>query len=678
MRFSTSITIDGFNAITSIPPNSAAYGKANCIYCPLGPMPTQAWFVATKTVLDSLSINNSHTIVWKQLQAEDNSDDQTEKTLTFPGLYLVRAHRLLPGGVDDPSALFLLEFADARWLAGQSSRTGPVRSNLRSYANQADYLTGSNLDLYRTWQSLVQSLWVSCGFFGPYPGLPASLPLDGVPENTFLIGLNALRALTAVLEQLDCALRHDPLNNSYDIVQLGASQNLYFPNDILKFDGQPITVNSANAAVVSVHFFYHQKAYGQERDAELNDNAIVIDSSDLANVPTGIPGATGIITLWDDLPMVFDEFGVHTNPGAVATRAANRALRYAIRKTVIKQHKIMVGLSTNYIPAGQVRAVRWRNFGEGDNQLFHGTVTEYFAGPDLPPTSMGEGAWLDEQLVAPEREQYAGADWGRRTFPNYPRLSNIVQVQHTGNVQDGELVVADQVGFDGFRFHQGSVRRWRRGAMDVMDPCFILFADEFDSKRGDVPARQGFYYGPARLSGIATVSQTTLPIYVVVKGAEELIFVKVKVDNKTEGQLVQDSSGIFKAKIMQSPPNQVLEEIGDCYVIFVDYGDNGDIADSMVAENGRIYGPAKISTSVYNDKPIFEACIGEQEWDGKLDSPGATIEKGSSGNVELYNSDEMGSGIFIQAKAKYKKVKGDKWCIVKRLTRQLVVNQIEC
>jgi hypothetical protein len=72
-------------------------------------------------------------------------------------------------------------------------------------------------------------LWSDSGLPSSYPGLPPGLPIDGVPQNTWLIGLNAWRALTAVLDQLDCAVQHDPFANTYSIVQLGESQSLLRP-----------------------------------------------------------------------------------------------------------------------------------------------------------------------------------------------------------------------------------------------------------------------------------------------------------------------------------------------------------------------------------------------------------------------------------------------------------------
>lgn len=697
MRLSFEITIDdSLPVITSIPRGSKAYGKANSIVCPLGPTPTRAWFVVEKSTLDAMDVNTAHSIKWKQFSAEDqtisenptaviDNNVQVLKTLTFPGLYLVKSERLLPGEVGDQSALHLIELADARYLVGECSRTGPVRANPRSYANAESFLTGSNLSVYSTWDGLVGSLWDSCELFGTYPGLPADLPIDGVPENTFLIGMNALRALTAVLEQLDCALECNSLTNTYSIVQLGASQNLVIPGSILKFDGEPITTNNANAAILAVHFFYHKKNYGQERDTERLDNAIVIDSSEIKQLATGIPGAIGTTLLWDDLSMVFDSDGNLSNDSAVTTRLANRVARYVTRRSVLKQHRIYIGLIDSLLPGGQVRATRWRNWGEGDNQLFHGTVTEYLTGPDLM-TGGGVGeaaAWFDKQLGAPERETYLGPDWGRHTFPNYPRLPNVVQVWHAES-QNAEAptvglsVDADSIGPNGVKLHRGRVRRWVNNAMAELDPCWILFVDDYDNKKGNVPALQGGYYGPARLCGTSYVSSDILPVYLVTKGGSDQVFVKVKVNDKTDGDFVQDTAGIFKAKIMQSPPNAVMAEIGDCFVTFVDWGEDHDITTGIIAEQGRIYGPAKISASKFEEKPIYEACVGEQEWDGKMESPGDSITKGQIGNMEVYNSDGTGSGIIVPAKAKYKRVAGDKWCIIKRIGRQVLTNQIEC
>lgn len=456
--------------------------------------------------LDQLALNDAHTITWQQV-----SDDETaDRTLEFKGLYIVNAERLLHGGPGDANALFLVEFADGRYLAGLNSATGPVRANLRSYANAADYLTGTST----TWDNLLSDLWSTCGTLGSYPNLPATLPIDGRPENTWLIGLNSLRSLNSVLEQLDCAIQPDPFANTFSIVQLGAAQTIDLASEVLKWNAEPPTVNSNKAATLRVHFFYHKKAYGQERDTELDQNWAVVGASDVLDRATGISGAVGMKFLWDDLPMVFDETNTHTNSSDTNQRADNRKSRYVTRYSVANAHRIYAGL-VSMIPGGQVRAVLWRNYDDGEESDLGGTVTEFISRAELVTglkPSGGGPAWFDGELAAPEREMYAGPDYSRHSFPNYPRISNVVQVTND-DVSVGAIAQANASGF-----HLGQVKRWVSNSMATMDPCWIRFVDRHDTFNGNVPAINGDYFGPGRLCGVETVGGVMLPVYLVRRG----------------------------------------------------------------------------------------------------------------------------------------------------------------
>lgn len=514
-KISTSITVDGLRAITTVPRGTKAWQKANSIFCPVGPLHSQAWILLPRVNVANLAVNAAHVINWSLA-----SDGQVSADLNFRGFYLVNAERVMHGGVSDPNALYLCEFADARLLAARKSDSGAIRANLRSYANNADYLTGTS---GYTWSDLVEELWDACGVLGAYPGLPAGLPIDGVPENTWLIGVNAWRALCAVLDQLDCAVAHNPLANSnnYTIVQLGAEQNIAAISDsLLRWDGQPLSSTIVDAAAtLKIYYYFNRKSYGQERDTELADNWASVGQGNIETVATGIAGASGTKELWDDLPWLLDEDNNHVNSGAISQRNDNRKQRYVTRHSVESNHRIYWGLLSTILPGAQVRAVIWRNWDDGDFSDLGGTVTEFVSSSNM---IKGYGAggdsisWFDYELATPERENYSPPDLGRRSYPNYPRLPNIVQVQHSGQTQPGDDVDANDDGL-----HPGVVKRWVSGGMATLDPCWILFVDDYDNVTGDVSAKEGDYYGPARLSGMRTSEGQRLPLYLVRKGGEE-------------------------------------------------------------------------------------------------------------------------------------------------------------
>jgi hypothetical protein len=502
MNFSTEITVSGQPVIINVPKDSMAWNKANSIFCPLGPNYSSACLVMTREAVDALDPTASHTIIWKQ-EADESG---INRTLNFQGFRLLKSERVLQGG-SSPAALQLVEFVDARYILDKTSSTGPIRANLRSYAHDDDYLTGTTT--YGTWTALVEKLWTDCGLLGAYPGLPAGLPLDGVPEGHWLIGLNAWRTICALLDQLDCAVAHNPLLDQYNIVQLGGAQEIADYTDRLKWSGEPIRSKVDCAATVRVHFFFHNKAYGQERDTELDTNWVVQGASDVIDVATGIEGATGVKMLWDDQPWILDELGAHTNNADNTTRADNRKSRYVTRHSIEPKHQILSGLINDCLPGAQVKGVVWRNF-----NVAEGTVTEYVAGPSLVlDYREGNFVWFDKEIVTPENEQYGPPDYGRHTYANYPRLPNIVQVDVAG-AQAGDRVTANVDGL--FR---GKVQRWVHNAMEAVDDplyCWILFVDDYDNKAGNVDnIIQGDYFGPARLSGVTTSNGARQPVYVV-------------------------------------------------------------------------------------------------------------------------------------------------------------------
>lgn len=558
--FSTKITVDGKPVIINVPRGSDAWRKANSLFCPLGPAPTQAWFLMLKGDLDELDMNTAHTVRWTEEIAEDEENAPTisSNVLTFPGLYIVNASRLLPGGVGDLDAAFLVEFSDARLVAARKSDTQSVISNIRSYANEADFLPETTQ--YDTWNRLVEALWTACGLFGSYPGLPVGLPIDGVPQNTWLIGLNAYRALTAVLEQLDCALNRNPLTNVFTIVQLGSNQNV-FPagySDTLRMDYEPVSSLAVQAAAeLNIYFVFHRKSYGQERDTELTENWAYNGEGNISNVETEIDGAYGTVPLWDDLPWILDENNQQTNSSEITARAANRKSRYVTRWTVTPQHRVHRGLRTEYLPGGQVRATLWRNWADGEISSIGGTVTEFVCCSNLivgMQTSGNGVAWLDAQIVAPEREQYGPPDLGRRTYPNYPRLANIVQVSQ-GSGDTGATLSPDGTNANGVMFHSGKVKKFQSGGINTLDDCWILFVDDYNNLGGNIQAIQGEFYGPARLSGMTTCGATLLPVYVLKKGGG--------------GENEPGTLAVFQLTALSTPTEPILDLSGNCLALLL-------------------------------------------------------------------------------------------------------------
>jgi hypothetical protein len=556
-RFTTAITIGG-QRVEHPPADIAqtrAWRKANCVFCPLGPAPTRAWFLMRRKALLELDKDAAHDIVWQHIEAsQPDSSDATTTTLTFRGLYLVTAERLYHGGLDDDNALYLVEFADGRYLDSQKSDSGDVRMNLRSYAQQEDFLEGTG---NRTWENLVADLWGKCDHLGNFPGLPADIPIDDGPDGTWLLGLNAYGALNAVLEHLDCAIAHDVLAGTYSIAQLGELQNVEDDEPTLQWDGQPVTPAAARIAEKLVVYFYERRrGHGQERDVDLVNNWAATSGVHSIEKTTGIDGSDGTLPLWDPLYAILGENGQLENEPLLDDRADNRVQRYAARMTVADAHRIHAGLRTLWKPGGFIRAVLWRNWGDGGSSPLGGTVTEYVSGPylvrGLRDQSGPGGSSLFEFDSRPE--SFLTLDLARHSYPNYPHVAQLVQINHTDGIVGGHSQPPNADGL-----HLGRVRRFIDGSMAVLDDCWILLVDDFDQRQGQLTAKQGeFFY--ARLCGVRTSREIPaaqprqLPLYLAYRGerGEDEIIVfelaqELTIGNEAQATICQLSGGNYIA-----------------------------------------------------------------------------------------------------------------------------------
>jgi hypothetical protein len=113
-------------------------------------------------------------------------------------------------------------------------------------------------------------------------------------------------------------------------------------------------------------------------------------------------------------------------------------------------------------------------------------------------------------------------DLSRRTYPNFPRLPNIVKV----DVTEGSPSTGDVVAPNGSGLFPGFVQRWVAGSINELEACWIRPVDletgSSPSESSVLSLRQDDKY-LGRLSGIETVSGDTRPIYLVRSGGGERI-----------------------------------------------------------------------------------------------------------------------------------------------------------
>jgi len=482
---------------------------ANSYWCPLGPAFGIAWLLLLKQDLDAIRQGDP---TYHELMIASGS--RSAETAIFPGLLFRRAQRLFPGDPDDGSALYLVELVDRRYLVDRFSDTGTLRQNLRSFAQDDDYLTET--DGY-TWATSLAEIWnTMSAVLGSFPGLPAGVSPTGQPENVRLTGENSWRVLHRMLLSIGCTVRYDPLGDTFDLVHLASSQReadtLAHADKLL--DAAPVSSDAVEMpATMRVYFRNHYRSLGQEKDVELTGNWLVAGDYHAVDIATNISTAVAgtVLSLWDGLPRVLDEDNNVDNAADLQARAQQRVDDWLNTQRIAGSLslQVMPGIVTSVLPGSQAKVVLWRAWGPGGG----GTATEFLRHPSLPRRIIG-GQRIDDSVLwesetEPRREDCGAANVGP---PVYPRVVNVVQINHSGE-SAGTLVSANSDGL-----HPGRVRRWQAGSMATLDDCWVLLIDDYDNATGDVDAVNGEFYAPARLCGIETSAGQTLPIYLTRRG----------------------------------------------------------------------------------------------------------------------------------------------------------------
>lgn len=458
--------------------------------------------------LDSLTSSGSD---YHELVILARSEGRVEGSVAFPKLLLVKSERLAGGKRNDPESLHLVELADKRYLLQQFSDTGIQHFNLRGFAHADDYLDGTEGN---TWSSVVEDIWnTMLSQLGAFPGLPSEALVDNVPEDIGLIGINAWSALDTLLEKLGCTVAYDPIDDQFQIVALGSEQPglAEAVRGREKYrDAEPFESNATRfPETIRVYFHNHLLSYGQERDAEHVNNWAAGNHSASIDVPTGIKGAVAgtVLSLWDDLPRLHNEDNVLENASELSTRAANRANSWVNDQQMSgsRRWEVLEGMVPTVRPGSEVKVVMWRAWGPKHD----GTATEIVTHPGLPKhitggTNCPDGIVWHHPLEA--ESNFSPPDLSRRSFPNYPRLINVVQVHDTG-----EDTGAD-IGPNGDNLFPGRVARYVAGSLTTLEDCWIRFVDDHDNNAGDILVKNQDYF-MGRLSGHETSSGSGKPIY---------------------------------------------------------------------------------------------------------------------------------------------------------------------
>lgn len=389
-------------------PVPAEAERANSFLTPLGPEPGRGWVFMRRGMLNNIDLDAPGSLVF---QYEPDGGQPT--TLTFPELTVAREPLCLtPSYVrtGDPTALYLVELADARLLAQGNpiSKEYNVRAPFAAEDQTASqyYEDSLNGGTPWTWQTMVTDLWADAGLAGS-----ASLPFSphGTPEGFSFRGVPAYDALNSVLERIGCIICPAPFAGTFSIVQLGTG-TLPSPTNWLIHDGDYLATYRGRVPFGYVVYFHKRNLAGPEvATGRVISQEWELPAPYSVTVASGVAGAAAgnYMPLWDDLPALYDASGALLNATDLAARAAERAADMTRMLTgggdrLWKVYSGLVGIG----PSGVIKGVAWRESSGGG--VLAGVTTEMTRNPAYRLAVSDSGRWEER---TPSGLFYGASHW---------------------------------------------------------------------------------------------------------------------------------------------------------------------------------------------------------------------------------------------------------------------------
>jgi len=289
-------------------PTDPWFGRAGTYRCPLGRRHGSAHFLLRKRDLDALGTAADHALTF---------EDDAGNRISFARLTLVKAVCVTPGHEDGPLAAFECEAADRRVHLARI----PVDKgyNVKT-ADGGDYQAQTkNAGSAWTWSGVVNDLCTTLGI--SIPAVPFTP--HGTPENLTYYGSFAWAALCDVADRLACAVRYDPVADSFTLVRLGdvaaaadAAVARLKRDGLRTWDAYPVEPERGRRPQkVRVRF----RRYPLPTDG----------SSPWYTVDVTLPTAAGVVAgtyvQFDDDSAALGATGTPSNSATLATRARERA-----------------------------------------------------------------------------------------------------------------------------------------------------------------------------------------------------------------------------------------------------------------------------------------------------------------------------------------------------------------
>lgn len=527
-----------------------AHLKATSYNCPLGPATGVGYVLLTKEQMDQFGTGDN----FANLVFETNTEEASQK-VTLRRLYIHSSTLLNPGSEEDPDGVYLVKLVDPRFHLNKWSST-QRQFNVRSFAGKDPYLaeTISVGGAAFGWSRIISDLWDDCGPAGSFPGLPVT-PTAPPPENLHFVGVNAWHALHSVLEKIGLTSRYNPLTGLFSIVEMQSAVHDPPEFDDLIFQAFPFSGGACVAPfIIRVMFKVTFEDYGQENDTGTSGSYITSQNTiffDIENTDFAVPDTR--LVLWDDLPAIKGHaVNAIINQQELGAKAQQRANAW-FQENSASQNSRGLGVgqgALNITPSGVIKHVLWRDYGsEGGGMLteaakypgiFHESPEDAMSiGSSGSEFGSGDGGSVDESSMAP--------DFGRHTYPNYPRLPNFVVFSEGTRADDccpseGDMLEAyeDQFFFGGAVIRFDSVS----GQMIILEACWIYALGERKCDVGPIVRSGDVANG--RLSGVYTAKTgdsagLKLPLYVV--RVDDYLSIEVKCNC---GDDVRYASSVFR------------------------------------------------------------------------------------------------------------------------------------
>lgn len=485
---------------------------ANSYFCPLGPEPGVGHVLMMQSDLSAIDTTGDMTLAF---------DDGT--LVKFTKLQFVNAMAVSEGTLT-ANRVYLVKVADKR--LGYKKFAPPLNKayNVRSYVSlreptetakivAADCYTESlNSGALWTWTTMLQNIW-SNGSYGTWPGLP-STPA-GYPEGFHFTGESNWEALNGVLDLLDFAVKCDPFTGNLSIVDLTVEQNgltsaIATIGPTLDSADPYWGAKSYYPTTVAVQYEKQFAMYGNLPDAELTGN-VLFGTIQTYNKATSKANAnSGKVIKNEQEKYVQEEYGgtVWADRDTEATEKKDRLLLRQAKSESFARIRCQ-GIVKTVSPGSQVKAVLWRNWGNG-------TVTEIARFPGF--ASMRD--MLDASIDNTESkiECLKWIDLARQGNTKYPQVMQWVTLDKASS---DTLANPNTEGvYTGRIISPNAARNQTTGTLssnvvwDNIQDCFVIFADSSTDGHPNTSRFLARFAGSIKSEDVTDTTDKVMPLLV--------------------------------------------------------------------------------------------------------------------------------------------------------------------